>query len=75
MFLKVEKNFLFIKKTVELRQQGLPDEYCVIDEENGHYLCTRYGYKRIYCFSTNLGITNTTYEDVYDYILDKLDME
>ena len=75
MFLKVEQDFLFIKKTVELRQQGLPDEYCVIDQENGHYLCTRYGYKRIYCFSTNLGITNTTYEDVYDYILDKLDME
>ena len=67
------ENPAFITKTLEMRKKGLPDDYYIIDQKNGYYLCCRYKYKRIFSFSMNLGITNTIYEDIYDYILAQTD--
>ena len=63
-----------VSETTRLREMGLPTEYCVIGKRN-NYFCQGQNSSRVYCFSTNLGITNTTYEDVYDYILENFCLE
>ncbi len=60
-------------KTNELRERGLPEKYYVISEQEGYYICGCKETPRLFCFSTNLGITNTIYEDIYDYILAQID--
>ena len=63
-----------VSETTRLREMGLPTEYCVIGKRN-NYFCQSQNSLRIYCFSTNLGITNTSYTDIYDYILESLCLE
>lgn len=60
-------------KTNELRECGLLEKYYVISEQEGYYICGCKETPRLFCFSTNLGITNTIYEDIYDYILAQID--
>ena len=69
------EDLTFITETLKMREKGLPDDYWIIDRKDHYYICCRQGHERIYAFSTNLGITNTQYEDIYDYIRDKLDVE
>ena len=33
------ENPAFITKTLEMRKRGLPDDYYIIDQKNGYYLC------------------------------------
>ncbi len=69
-----EEGFDFIGKTLEQRQQGLPDEYYVIAVKNNYCLCGKVRDGQIYSFSRGLGITHTKYLDIYDFILDELSM-
>ena len=62
------EDLTFITETLKMREKGLPDDYWIIDRKDHYYICCRQGHERIYAFSTNLGITNTQYEDIYDYI-------
>lgn len=70
----VEEGFDFIGKTLEQRQQGLPDEYYVIAVRNNYCLCGKVGDGRIYSFSRGLGITHTKYLDIYDFVFEELSM-
>lgn len=59
----------FERITLQLREQGLPHNYYIIAKNNGNYLCGCEKVSRIFCFSVSLGITNTQYATIYDYIL------
>lgn len=69
-----EKEFDFIGKTLEQRQQGLPEEYYVITAKNSYCLCGKVGDGQIYSFSRGLGITHTKYLDIYDFVFEELSM-
>lgn len=64
--------FEFVKITMEIREMGLPHDYYVIAKDENNYLCGRTDSSRIFCFSKALGVTNTQYATIYDYILDKM---
>jgi len=67
------KEYEFVTETMKLRQQGLPKEYYVIAKVENNYLCGRADMDRLYCFSHALGITNTSYATIYDYIIEQID--
>lgn len=65
-------DFRFIQETLRLREKGLPQGYYVIAKYAGYYLCGKADSPRVFSFSLSLGITNTQYATIYDYILDNL---
>lgn len=67
-----ETGFAFETETIRLREKGLPHEYYLIDKNDSHYYCCRESSERLYAYSQILGITNTPYSDIYDYILEKI---
>lgn len=64
--------FVFELETLRQREFGLPDKYFLIDKNESYYYCCKESSERIYAFSRALGITNTPYADIYDFVLDKL---
>ncbi|MDE6435157.1 MAG: SMI1/KNR4 family protein [Lachnospiraceae bacterium] len=62
----------FVSETVNLRERGLPKQYYAIAKVENNYLCGRADSHRIYCFSESLGITNTPYATIFDYIIKKI---
>lgn len=70
---KEDGEYKFITLTLELRKNNLPPEYYIIHQENNYFLCCKYNSKRIYAFSKSLGITNTQYSNIYDYLLEVLE--
>lgn len=67
------KEYEFVAETIKLRQRGLPKQYYVIAKVENNYLCGRADMDRLYCFSYSLGITNTSYATIYDYIIEQID--
>lgn len=64
--------YKYVVETRKLRQQGLPEQYYVIAIADDNYLCGSADSQRVYCFSQSLGITNTQYATIFDYIIEKL---
>lgn len=72
MLKRDKKQFAFELETLYLREKGLPYEYYVIDKKDTYYLCCNGLEERVFAFSEGLGITKTSYADIYDYILEKI---
>ena len=72
---KENGEYKFITLTLKLRELGLPLEYYVIGQENEYFYCCRCDSMRVYAFSKSLGITNTPYADIYDYLIKVFDKE
>lgn len=74
LLLNINENgeYEFVSETVNLRERGLPKQYYVIAKVENNYLCGRADSHRIYCFSESLGITNTPYATIFDYIIKKI---
>lgn len=68
-----QKQFIFESETLRLREKGLPYEYYLIDRKDLYYLCCKGLEERVFAFSEVLGVTKTPYEDIYDYLLEKMD--
>ncbi len=64
-----------LKHTIIARNNGLENNFYIIDIEDNNYFCCNDETERVYVFSKQLGITNTQYSDIYDYLLDKLTIE
>lgn len=64
--------YKYVVETRKLRQQGLPEQYYVIAIADNNCLCGNANLGRVYCFSQSLGITNTPYATVYDYIMEQI---
>lgn len=72
--LKMDQNqFIFELETLRLREKGLPCEYYLIDKKDSYYLCCKRLEERVFTFSEVIGITKTPYEDIYDYLLEKME--
>lgn len=69
LFSQSEEGYEFVQVTMQLRSKGLPCNYYVIARYGENYLCGNEESSRIFCFSQSLGITNTQYTTIYDYIL------
>ncbi len=69
LFSQSEEGYEFEQVTIQLRGKGLPYNYYVIARYGENYLCGNKESSRIFCFSQSLGITNTQYTTIYDYIL------
>lgn len=67
-----QKQFIFESETLRLREKGLPHEYYLIDKKDSYYLCCKELEERVFAFSEVLGVTKTPYEDIYDYLLEKM---
>lgn len=72
---KEDGEYKFITLTLKLREQGLPSEYYVIGQEKEYFYCCRCDSMRVYTFSKSLGITNTPYADIYDYLIKLFEKE
>lgn len=72
---KEDGEYKFIILTLNLRKHGLPPEYYVIGQEDDCFYCCRSDSMRVYAFSKSLGITNTPYADIYDYLIKVFDKE
>lgn len=70
-----DNSVLSIDITTDLWGQGLPREYYVIDVADNNYYCCKEDSERVYVYSRSIGITNTQYPDLFDYILAKLKRE
>lgn len=66
---KEEGEYKFIALTLDLKKQGMPMEYYVIGQEKDYVYCCKCDSMRVYAFSKSLGITNTPYADIYDYLI------
>ena len=62
----------FITQTLNLREHGLPVDFYVVAKSSQYFLCGRGDSPRLYLFSESLGITNTKYESIFDYIIEQL---
>ena len=62
-----------ISKTLELRKNGLPEDYYVVDTADTFYYCCRESSERLYAYSKAVGVTNTKYASIYDYIVEQID--
>lgn len=69
LFGQNEEGYEFEQVTIQLRSKGLPYNYFVIARYGENYLCGNSESSRLFCFSQSLGITNTQYMTIYDYIL------
>ena len=72
LHMNADGDYEFVAETIRLRQQGLPEQYYVIAIANNNYLCGSADSQRVYCFSQALGVTNTPYATVYDYIMEQI---
>ena len=63
------KYFDYIDK---LYEQGLPENYYVLAEQDEKYYCCCADSERLYLFSRGVGITQTKYETIYDYIIEQI---
>lgn len=61
-----------ISKTLELRKNGLPEEYYVVDTADTFYYCCRESSERLYAYSKAVGVTNTKYASIYEYIMEHM---
>ncbi|MCM1181021.1 MAG: SMI1/KNR4 family protein, partial [Clostridium sp.] len=75
LLLHINENqeYEFVAETMRQRQLGLPKPYYIIAKTDNNYLCGRADVGRVYCFSHALGITNTPYATIYDYIIEQSD--
>lgn len=64
------KYFDYIEK---LYEQGLPENYYVLAEQDEKYYCCCEESERLYLFSRGVGITQTKYGMLYDYIMEQMD--
>lgn len=65
-------DYEFVAETIRLRQEGLPEQYYVITIADNNYLCGSADSHRVYCFSQSLGVTNTQYATIFDYVIEKI---
>jgi len=65
-----DEYFEYLKRMYE---QGFPENYYVLAEKNSNYYCCCKESERLYMYSKAIGITNTPYETVYDYIIEQID--
>lgn len=63
------KYFDYIDK---LYEQGLPENYYVLAEQDEKYYCCCADSERLYLFSRGVGITQTKYETIYNYIIEQI---
>lgn len=63
------KYFEYIEK---LYEQGLPENYYVLAEQDEKYYCCCEESERLYLFSRGVGITQTKYETIYNYIIEHI---
>jgi hypothetical protein len=69
---KIEEYMNEVKNmTEQLMQKGLMYGYYYIDKCNEYFLVGKESSTRLYLFSYSLGITNTQYSSIYDYIIEK----
>ena len=59
-----------LKETEYLKQYGLPEDYYVIAVKESYWLCCCAKEECIYAFSITLGLTQTKYQSLYDYIIE-----
>lgn len=57
----------------EMYEQGFPENYYVLAKYDENYYCCCKESERLYMYSRAIGITNTPYETVYDYIIQQID--
>ncbi|MCM1497039.1 MAG: SMI1/KNR4 family protein [Clostridium sp.] len=69
--LPITGNMSVVSETVRLRELGLPLKYYVIAKTGNNFLCGTAESSRVLSFSRALGITNTQYASIYDYIIEK----
>lgn len=67
--------YSFVAETIKLREQKLPKEFYVIAKTENNFLCGTAESSRVYSFSNVLGVTNTQYASLYDYIIEQIDKE
>lgn len=68
---KEDREYKFIALTLNLREHGLPLEYYVIGQDRDCFYCCSSDSMRVFVFSNALGITNTPYADIYDYLIEQ----
>lgn len=74
LFVKCEEEkYAFVDETLAMREYGLPMNYYIIAKSGEHYLCGQAYSSRLFLFSKNLGITNTQYENIYNYLIEHLE--
>lgn len=64
------KYFDYIDK---LYEQGLPENYYVLSEQDEKYYCCCGESEWLYIYSKGTGITHTQHEAIYDYITEQMD--
>lgn len=65
-----EKYCDYIKK---MREQGFPENYYILVEQNEKYYCCCEESERLYMYSRGVGLTQTKYGTIYDYIIEQMD--
>lgn len=74
-FAPKKEEFSWIDVTKTFREQGMPKDCYAISYKDNTLLCCSASDKRIFAYSRYVGITNTKYFDIYDYIIECLEKE
>lgn len=57
-----------------MHEQGLSENYYVLAEQGEKYYCCCVENERIYMYSSGIGITQTKYGMLYDYIMEQMEL-
>ena len=64
-----EKYCDYIKK---MREQGFPENHYILAEQDEKYYCCCEESERLYMYSRGVGLTQTKYGMIYDYIIEQI---